>query len=54
MQSIMWPEAPLYVTFHINDICPWTNIPATLHIYVHCTSTVVYIISSMGLVCSKK
>ena len=32
LQSLMDQEHWIH-TFHITDICSWTNIPATLHIY---------------------
>ena len=32
-------------TFHTTDICPSTKMPITLHVYIYCISTSVYILT---------
>ena len=34
MHSTMWPWDLVYIHFTFIGICPWKNMPATLHIYV--------------------
>ena len=43
LEWILWPRVLVYIhTLHIIGLCLWTNMPATLHIFVplHCYCSV--------------